>query len=220
MTPFDLLFILLSLLALSTLVLAITFVLRRQFARARRILWRLFLCACVYMLIVIAVSPFLPRRVFKLGETQCFDDWCAAVTAVRKVPEGDLVRYTVDLRLSSRALRVPQRERNLAFYLIDSHGRRYNPQFNPSDAPFDVLLQPQESAVASRSFLLPADASQVSAVIAHEGGFPIEWFIIGYDAWFHKPPLIEIPVVACVPRVDKGLLYRARTGEKPALHWR
>lgn len=193
MTPFDLLFILLFLLALSTLVLAITFVLRRQFARGRRILWRLLICASIYMLIVIAVSLFLPRRVFKLGESQCFDDWCVAVTAVHKVPEGDLVRYTVDLRLSSRALRVPQRELHVALYLLDSRGRHYNPQFNPSDAPFDVLLQPQESAVATRSFLLPADATQVSAVITHEGGFPIEWFIIGYDAWFHKPPLIEIP---------------------------
>jgi hypothetical protein len=32
----------------------------------------------------------------------------------------------------------------------------------------------------------------VGAVIAHEGGFPIGWFIIGYDTWFRKPPLAPL----------------------------
>jgi hypothetical protein len=189
---FDLLFILLFLLGVATLLLAASFAVRRQFVRARGILWRLFLCVCVYMLIVVAVSICLPQRTVKLGEAQCFDDWCVAVTAASKAPQGNLVRYNVALELSSRALRVPQRERNMVLYLTDSRGRRYDPQVDPSDAPFDVLLQPQQAATASRTFLLPADASNVKTVVAHEGGFPIGWFIIGYDTWFHKPPLIEL----------------------------
>jgi hypothetical protein len=30
-------------------------------------------------------------------------------------------------------------------------------------------------------------------VIAHEGGFPIGWLIIGYDTWFRKAPLVKLP---------------------------
>jgi len=30
-------------------------------------------------------------------------------------------------------------------------------------------------------------------VFAHEGGFPIAWFIIGYDTWFRKPTLVQLP---------------------------
>jgi hypothetical protein len=193
MTLFDLLFLLLVLLALGSLGYAVTLALSRQFARARLVLWRLFLCTSAYLLIVIAVSLFLPRRTAKLGEAQCFDDWCAAVTTVHKTPEADHIRYVVDLQLSSRARGVPQRERNVVLYLADSTGRRYDPQPNPSDAAFDVLLHPQESVLVQRTFVLPADAPHVGAVVAHEGGFPIAWFIIGYDSWFHKPPLIEIP---------------------------
>jgi hypothetical protein len=189
---FDLLFILLFLLGVATLLRAASFVLRRQFARARGVLWRLFLCVCAYMLIVVVVSLCLPRRIIKLGEAQCFDDWCVAVTAASKAPQGNLVRYNVALELSSRALRVPQREQHIVLYLTDRRGRRYDPQPDPTDAPFDVLLQPQQAATASRTFLLPADASNVNAAVAHEGGFPIGWFIIGYDTWFHKPPLVDL----------------------------
>ena len=174
-------------------VFAVYCALRRQFIRARRILWRLGISAFVYMLIVIDVSAVLPRRVISLGEPQCFHDWSISVDAVHKVPEGERVRYTADLQLSSRALRVSQREKNLAVYLTDKHGRRYDPSTAASDVPFDVLLQPRESKAASRTFLFPADATNVVVVIAHEGGFPIGWFIIGYDTWFRKPPLIQVP---------------------------
>jgi hypothetical protein len=193
MTPFDLLFLLLFLTAAVSLILTGGFALSRQYSRARRILWRLLLGAATYLLIVIAVSLLTPRRALKLGDARCFDDYCVSVIAAHKTPQGNYVHYSVDLQLSSHALRVPQRERNLVLYLTDSHSRRYDPQVAPSDTPFDVLLQPQQSVVATRTFLLPADATNVAAAITHEGGFPIGWLIIGYETWFHKPPLIALP---------------------------
>jgi hypothetical protein len=80
----------------------------------------------------------------------------------------------------------------LALYLSDGSGRRFDPVSQESDVPFNVLLQPGESVVLTRHFLLPSDDSGVSAVVTHEGGFPIGWFIIGYDTWFRKPPLIRL----------------------------
>jgi hypothetical protein len=193
MTLFDLLFLLLFFVAAFTLSAALWFALHWQFARACRLLLKLLAGAAAYMTIVIAVSLILPRRVIKLGHPLCFDDYCVSVVGFTRKSQGSRVEYTVDLRLSSRALRVSQRENNLVVYLTDNSGRRYNPVANNSDLPFTVLLRPQESILVSRSFLVPGAAGEVAAVIGHEGGFPIGWFIVGYDTWFRKPPLVRLP---------------------------
>jgi hypothetical protein len=144
------------------------------------------------MAAVIAVSLILPRRAVRIGDTQCFDDWCVSIAGFRRAAEGAHVSYNVDLLLSSRARRVSQRENNLAVYLTDDHGRRFDPVAGNSAAPFNVLLRPRDSVVVSRSFLVPAQAAEVGVVITHEGGFPIAWFIIGYDTWFRKPPVAKL----------------------------
>jgi hypothetical protein len=187
----DLVFILLFLTAVVTLLAAVWFALRRQFARSRRILFRLSAGAAIYMAIVVVTSLVLPRRVLSVGDPQCFDDWCVSIPAFRRVPETNRVAYGVDLRLFSRARRVSQRERNLAVYLTDNRGRRYDPVADQNAAALDVLLGPQESVVVSRSFAVPTEAQDVGAVVTHEGGFPIGWFIIGYDTWFRKPPIVR-----------------------------
>ena len=189
----DLLFIVLFLVAVATSVAAAWFAVRGQFGRVRRILVRLLAGATAYMLVVIAVSLILPRRVVEVGDPQCFDDWCVSVAGFKRVPEGDRAEYKVELRLSSQARRVSQRENHVVLYLTDQRGRRYDPVADESQVPFNTLLGPQESVVASRSFVVPDDAAGVGAVIAHEGGFPIGWFIIGYDTWFRKPPLVKLP---------------------------
>ena len=193
MTLSDLLCIFLFFVAVSTLLVAVWFAARREFGRARRYLIRLLIGTAAYMTVVVVVSLILPRRVAKLGDPQCFDDWCVTVTGFTRMPEGTRVKYSLDLRLSSRARRVSQREKNLAVYLTDDNGRRYDPVADKSYVPFSVLLRPQESVVVSRSFLVPPDAAEVGAVIDHEGGFPIGWFIVGYDTWFRKPPLVRLP---------------------------
>lgn len=191
-TLFDLLFIILFLAAVSALLSATWFTLRRQFNRARRILSRLFVCSITYMTLVIVTSLILPRQVMKLEDLQCFDDMCVSVDGFSRMPEGTSVKYAVDMRLSNSARRVTQRENNLVMYLTDAQGRRYDPMPGSSSTPYNVLLAPQESIVVSRSFLVPTDAAGLAAVITHEGGFPIGWFIIGYDTWFRKPPLIKL----------------------------
>ena len=192
MNLFDLLFIALFLASVCSLLAAGWFAGSRQFDRARRILWRLLWGAAGYMVIVIGVSLVQSRQVLTVGEILCFDDWCMTVTGVNRLPGGGKVGYRADLRLSSRARRVSQREKNVVVYLADDRGRRYDPVADASDVPISVLLRPQESVEVSRSFAVPADAGRVGVVIAHEGGFPIGWFIIGYDTWFRKPPIVRI----------------------------
>ncbi len=193
MSLFDLLFLGLLLAGVISLFAAVWLALRKRFGPAGRILRRLLLFAGAYMAVVVLVSLVAPRRYLKANATQCFDDWCVGVTEFRRVPEGGVVAYRVDLRLSSRARRVSQRENNVVVYLTDQQGRRYDPVAGTSATPINVRLQPRESLVTSRSFRVPAEAKVLGLVITHEGGFPIGWFIIGYDTWFRKPAVVRLP---------------------------
>ena len=192
MTIFDLLFLVLLLATVIALLTAVVFSFRRQFRRSGRILRRLGICAAAYMAVVVILSLVLPRRVLKPDAAECFDDWCIAVAGFKRLPEGSDVAYHVDLRLSSRARRVSQRENHLSVYLTDHQDKRYDPAERDSNTPFNVLLGPQESVVVNRVFRVPSAATDVGLVIAHEGGFPIGWFIIGYDTWFRKPAAVEL----------------------------
>jgi hypothetical protein len=192
MTLFDLLFILVVLATLASLFWSALCAVRGRFGRASRVFTGILVADAVYMALVIAVSALSPQLIVKLGEPQCFDDYCASVDAFRHIPQGASVEYRVDLRLFSRALRGSEREKNLMMYLTDSQGRRYDPAGVKSSAPYTILLAPQESALVTRSFSVPAGAADLGAVVTHEGGFPIRWLIIGYDTWFRKPPVVML----------------------------
>jgi hypothetical protein len=185
---FDLIFIFLFLTAAGSLVTAGVLAVAGQGRRSGRILVRLLAGAAVYLGVVAAVSVVLPRRVVAVGEPQCFDDWCIAVAGFRRAGE----QYEVDFAVSSRARRVAQREKHVTVYLTDGQGRRYDPVADAAAAPFDVLLGPGDSAEVSRRFVVPKAAGAVGVVIGHEGGFPIGWFIVGYDTWFRKPALTAL----------------------------
>ena len=192
MTLFDLLFLALLFAAVITLLTAGWLAARKEFRRSRRILARLLACAIAYMAVVVIVSLISPRRVLQANATQCFDDWCIAVAASSHTPQDGGTSYHVDLRLSSRARRVSQRENNLLVYLTDRQGQRHD-STAASGAPLNALLRPGESVIAGRSFFLPAGAEASGLVITHQGGgFPISWFIIGYDTWFRKPAIVQL----------------------------
>ncbi|MGA2741889.1 MAG: hypothetical protein ABSG65_31175 [Bryobacteraceae bacterium] len=190
MTIFDLLFIALFLATVVTLLNATLLALRGQGARALAILRRLGIYATAYLAIVAIASIFLPRTVLRVGEPHCFDDWCITVENAARQSAGGSVAYNVALRLSSSARRISQRENNVAVYMTDDRARRYDPQPRQPEVPFNIQLGPQESVTATRIFALPADARKTGLVVTHEGGFPIGWFIIGYETWFRKPAIV------------------------------
>ncbi|MGB2634162.1 MAG: hypothetical protein WAM58_09515 [Candidatus Acidiferrum sp.] len=192
MNVFDLLFIVLFFVAAFSFFAAVWFALRHQVRRALGILTRILLGAAVYFTVVVAVSLIGPRRILKVGDRQCFDDMCVSVSGYQRVPEKTGLLYRVDMGLFNSGRGVSQRENNLVMYLTDDHGRRYDPVSDNSYDPFNVKLRPQESTVVSRTFLIPENAKGIGAVITHEGGFPIGWFIIDYDTWFRRPPLAPL----------------------------
>jgi hypothetical protein len=193
MSVFDLLFIMAFFATVVTLFVAALSAIHGRGARAIHLLRGCAICAAVYLGIVALVSLFGARHVLNIGNPRCFDDWCIAVENVRRQPVNAGISYMVTLQISSHAQRVSQRENGVVVYLTDDSGRRYDPVPDNSAVPLNVLLGPEESVAATRSFEVPADARETGLIITHEGGFPIGWFIIGYETCFRKPTIVRLP---------------------------
>jgi hypothetical protein len=218
MTVFDLLFLLLAFVSVVTLGAAAAAALTGHRARALGLLKTWALGFAAYMAVVAEVSLVLPRRVLAIGEPLCSDDWCLEVTGVETVPAGRAVSYRVGFRVFSRALRVWQREHGVSVYLTGADGRRYAPQPDPEDVPFDVLLGPGQSVSATRTFEVPAALHAPALVIRRESGFPIGWFIIGYETWFRRPAMVRLDARPTAPASPGPARTRlsARPGRAPS----
>jgi hypothetical protein len=135
-----------------------------------------------------------PQRYVSIGDDQCSDDWCIAVTGARRTLGVRGSTYEVTFRLSSRARRIAQRERFVVAYLRDAHGRRYDPDAGGAVVPFDVRLDPQQAVTTTRRFTVPAEARDLGVVITREGDFFLPGCcIIGEEgSLFHKRPVVRL----------------------------
>ncbi len=187
MTSFEPLFILCFLATVATLIVAAVSAIRGNRARALASLGKLGICAAIYVAALLVVGAASQRKIYRVGDTQCFDDWCITVTgAARTAPRT----VEVSLLLSSRAKQRPMGEKGTVAYLVDGQGRRYDPIPGSVTVPFDTKLQPGESLSATRRFDVPADARDLSFVYAHVGAnfSPV----IGENELFHGPPLVRL----------------------------
>jgi hypothetical protein len=176
---YDLLFILSFFAVIITLVAVVVIAIRGPRQKALRILGVLAVCLGAYFAICCLSAALMPRRELSLREPQCFDDWCIELDGVAQISSSSEIRYQTVIRVFSRAKRVSQRENGIVPYLEDDQGHRYAALQEPSATPFNVLLQPGESVAITRGFALPATAHVAGFVAAHEGGFPVGWFVIG-----------------------------------------
>ena len=189
MTIFEPLFILCFLATVATLVVAAVSAIRGRRARAFASLKKLGVCAAVYLAVLLIVGAASKRKIYRIGDMQCFDDWCITVTGA-----GRTTPHTIDvaLRLSSRAKRRPMGEKGTVAYLVDGEGRRYDPVPDSLTIPFDTTLQPGESVIAARRFEVSADARDLGFVYTHVGaGFSP---VIGENELFHGPPLVRLEI--------------------------
>jgi hypothetical protein len=167
----DLLFIVLFLAAVVTLVMAVTALARGKRRAAATTLTRLAAATAVYLTVVYAVALLSPPRRLVLNEDLCSDDWCMAVTGVRRLPGASAVEVT--FHLSSRARRISQREFGVLVYLRDDARRRIEATALPGEPPFDVLLGPSGSIMTRRRFAVEPGATPHTLVITKAGlGFP------------------------------------------------
>lgn len=201
MNIFELIFILGVLCSAAAVLFAAFQFLRGRRHNARRTLTRLAMALTAYLAIMIVVSLATPQRILPQGEARCFDEWCLSVDRVTgtdtvgsyKVAYPVDVLYLIDVRISSRSRGRPQREVGVELYLLDSAGRRYDPDPEAERAlaaagragePLDHVVNPGESFIHRAAFRVPAHAHGLG--LAKSGSGP-GVFIIGDDAsLFHK----------------------------------
>ena len=141
----------------------------------------------VYLACVVGVSLFSSRKFIEPGQNRCWDDWCIAVAHASRTDYG----YDVDLRLSSRARRVAQREQGVRVYLVDIKDHLYEPFPEVTYEPLDMVLQPGQSVVVKRQFRIP-QGTDILGLTTRHSSFP-GVVIIGDDgSLFHKSTLMKL----------------------------
>jgi hypothetical protein len=190
---FELLFILIFLATIVGLLTAALQAIRGQRRKSLGILKLSAMILAVYFAICCVATLLTPRRELNIGQPLCFDDWCVELDAVNKSASASSTKYDATIRIFSQAKRVSQRENGIVFYLEDDLGQRYSAIPNPSDIRSNALLAPNESVTLTRNFQLPSTAHAAGFVATHEGGFPIQWFIIAEgQSLFHKEPITRL----------------------------
>src|SRR5689334_3420380 len=111
MSVFEPLFVVLVLTTIVTLGVSAVLAIRGRHGRARGVLRRLGVGIAVYFAVVIGVSIVNPQREYRVGDPQCFDDWCITVVDVKRDTADRDGGYEVAFRLSSRARRRPMGEK-------------------------------------------------------------------------------------------------------------
>jgi len=182
---------------------------RLRYRIALRQIRRLAIFVIAYLMVVISVALLSPQKVFHVGDTRCFDDWCISVEEVKTTEvSGFNVHPTrgrfllVTLRVSSRARRVRQSAPDALVYLVDASGHRFDvadsaqeafERVNGPQAALTAMLDPQTSFPTLRVFDVPSDLREIGLAVRH-GAWP-GWFVIGDDgSFFHKTPIFLIPL--------------------------
>ena len=199
MTIFELLF--LAFLPVLAIWLARAFYLtaRNEWPRARRAWLGLGAVAAVYLGIVATTSLTTPRRRLRMGEDQCFDDWCLGVERAAKAGGGF---YIVTLRVSSRAKRVRQREWDAGVRLVDGRGEQYEVSAAGQRAfeaasgrarPLSDELGPGESFETVRVFHVQGDPGGLALEVTH-GAWPGLFIIGGEGSLLHRDTVMDLVV--------------------------
>jgi hypothetical protein len=189
---FELIFLLTCVALVIGILACLVSLVRGRKDRARRWLRLLVAVAGAYLMIVVLSSLVIPRQEFSLGEPRCLDDWCITVTSARWIDAAPSQRYVAGISLTNQARRTPMGEKGTVGFLIDASKRRYDPIPMPTDIPYDTKVQPGQTLKTSRTFEVPREAQGLGFVYTHQGGFPIDWFIVGGGGWFQGPPVVRL----------------------------
>jgi len=151
--------------------------------------WVVYLCA------VIGVSLGQVQRVVAMGEPQCFDEMCFAVTRVEEVP-GFLIRdgrrlLRVSVQVTNKG-RKAQSEGLIRAYLVDGQGRRGEMSPGVNGVGLTARVAGGGSVVSEPVFKVAGDASGLGLVLTHGRRQPGVLVIGDSDSLLHKKTVVEL----------------------------
>jgi len=151
--------------------------------------WVVYLCA------VIGVSLGQVQRVVAMGEPQCFDEMCFAVTRVEEVP-GFLIRdgrrlLRVSVQVTNKG-RKAQSEGLIRAYLVDGQGRRWEMSPGVNGVELTARVAGGGSVVSEPVFKVAADASGFGLVLTHGRWQPGVLVVGDSDSLLHRKTVVAL----------------------------
>ncbi|HMF64052.1 MAG TPA: hypothetical protein VK608_08200 [Edaphobacter sp.] len=167
-----------------------------QRMKARRhIAWIIWVWV-VYMAALVVTSLLQPQKVVAMGQDQCFDHMCFAVTEAEEVPgflshDGSrLVRVSV--RISNRGPGEAQSEGLIRAYLVDAQGRRWEQSPGISGVRLTARVTAGSSIVSEPVFKVAKDASGLQLIFTHGWKQPGILMIRDPDSLWHKRTVVPL----------------------------
>lgn len=160
----------------------------------RNFLWILAVWA-IYMGMLAWSSRTQPQKIVALGQDQCFDKMCFAVTAAQDVPgearDGSrLVRVSV--RIVNRSKEKTQNDGLIRAYLVDGQGHKWVESAAVSGVRLTARLVAGGSAVSQPVFKVPGDDSGLALVFTHGHGWPGALVIGDSDSLWHRRTVVPL----------------------------
>jgi hypothetical protein len=154
----------------------------------------------LYMAVLLGVSLGQRQKVVAMGQEQCFDDMCFAVTGVEEVQRflgangiGDgsrLVRVKVVVRNKGRG--KTQAEKAIEAYLVDGQGRRWEESRGVNGNRLTDRVVAGQKIVCEPVFKVAADASELGLVLTHGLWQPGRLVIGDSDSLLHKRTVVAL----------------------------
>ena len=174
--------------------------LRGERAKALRGLKWVAVVWVIYLAVLVGVSLKEPQRVMALGQEQCYDEMCFAVTGVEEVPRflgkneaGDgshLVRVTVRVRNTARG--KTQAEGLIRAYLVDGQGRQWEESKGVSGNRLSAKVEASGTMVSEPVFKVAGDATGLALVFTHGSWQPGVLVIGDSDSWLHHKTVVAL----------------------------
>jgi hypothetical protein len=149
----------------------------------------------VYLCVLAGVSLRQQQRTVAIGEPQCFDDMCFAVTAVEEMP-GFLIRdgrrlVRVSVQVTNKG-RKAQSEGLIRAYLVDGQGRRWEESAGVNGVGLTVRVTGGGSVVSEPVFKVAGDATGLGLVFTHGRWQPGVLVIGDSDSFLHRRTVVKL----------------------------
>lgn len=169
---------------------------RRERSTARRHLLWIVSAWAFYLVLLASVSLLQPARLIPLGQDQCFDEMCFAVTGVQQMP-GFLIHdnshlLRVQIRITNHGHTHPEREGLLHALLRDAQGRTWAPVPGLSGNRLTAPVAPGGTVLSEPVFRVPADATGIRLILTHGKHQPGLLVLGDSDSLLHRPNFIPL----------------------------
>ncbi len=150
----------------------------------------------VYLAVLVGVSLGQRQKVVAIGQEQCFDEMCFAVTRVEELP-GFLIRdgsrlVRVSVRVTNKGRGRTQSESLIRAYLVDGQGRRWTESTGVGGVPLTAKVAAGDSVVSEPVFKVAKDAMGLRLVFTHGRWQPGVLVIGDSDSLLHRKTVVDL----------------------------